>query len=88
MADRFPHLSAQNHPVFKQDQGEGRCFPISSKVFLYTPSHRVTPVVEHWLERERAQWIHHEESILEKRTDPSHERTFENKNVEKIQLVT
>ena len=28
-------------------------FPISSKAF-------VTPVVEHWLEREIAQWVHHE----------------------------
>ena len=24
----------------------------------------VTPVVEHWLEREIAQWVHHEGSIL------------------------
>ena len=23
----------------------------------------VTPVVEHWLEREKAQWVQHEESI-------------------------
>ena len=23
----------------------------------------VTPFVEHWLEREIAQWVHHEESI-------------------------
>ena len=23
----------------------------------------VTPVMEHWLEREIAQWVHHEESI-------------------------
>ena len=33
----------------------------------------VTPVVEHWLEREIAQWVHHEGSI----DDPSHhERTL------------
>ena len=38
--------------------------------FLYAPSHRivhntvfVTPVVEHWLEREIAQWVNHEGSI-------------------------
>ena len=31
-------------------------FPITSKAF-------VTPVVEHWLEREIAQWVHHEGSI-------------------------
>ena len=42
-------------------------FPINSKGFLYAPSHRqestyhtafVTPIVEHWLEREIAQWVH------------------------------
>ena len=46
-------------------------FPISSKgCFLCIIPHRithttafVTPVVEHWLEREIAQWIHHEGSI-------------------------
>ena len=27
-------------------------FPFSSKVFLYAPFHRITPVVEHWLELE------------------------------------
>ena len=40
---------------------------ISSKgSFIYIPSHRqafVTPVMEHWLERETAQWVHHEGSI-------------------------
>ena len=43
-------------------------FPINSKVFLYASSHIqdsryhafVTPVVEHWLEREISQWIHHQ----------------------------
>ena len=47
-------------------------FPNSSKVFFYMhhPTDRithttamVTPVVEHWLEREIAQWVHHEGSI-------------------------
>ena len=45
----------------------GLLFPISSKVFLYASSHIprtfITPVVEHWLEREIAQWVHHEGSI-------------------------
>ena len=25
----------------------------------------VTPVVEHWMEREIAQWVHHEQMLLE-----------------------
>ena len=44
-------------------------FWIAGTIILYASSHRqdnmafVTPVVEHWLEREIAQWVHHEESI-------------------------
>ena len=46
-------------------------FPISSKGFyMHHPTDRithtmafVTPVVEHWVEREIAQWVHHEELI-------------------------
>ena len=50
----------------------GLLFQISSKVFFYMhhPTDRmthttvfVTPFVEHWLEREIAQWVHHEGSI-------------------------
>ena len=46
----------------------------AARVLLYAPSHRqgialttafVTPVVEHWLEREIAQCVHHEGSISE-----------------------
>ena len=57
-------------------------FPINSKVLLYAPSHRrithttafVTPVVEHWLEREIAQWVH---PMKDRSDDPSHhERTL------------
>ena len=48
-----------------------RLFPISSKgSFICTIPQRiahtsafVTPVVEHWLELEIAQWVHHEGSI-------------------------
>ena len=40
----------------------GLLFPISSKASLYAPSqdstYFVTPVMEHWLEREIAQWVH------------------------------
>ena len=39
----------------------GLLFPISSKITHTTAF--VTPVVEHWLEREIAQWVHHEGSI-------------------------
>ena len=54
------------------------CSPISSKGFFYMhhPTDRithttafVTPVVEHWLEREIAQWIH---PIEDGSNDPSH----------------
>ena len=55
-------------------------FPISSKDSFICTSHRqdntafVTPVVEHWLEREIAQWVH---SIKDRSADPSHhERTL------------
>ena len=50
----------------------GLLFPINSKGFFYMhhPTDRithttafVTPVVEHWLEREIAQWVHHKGSI-------------------------
>ena len=50
----------------------GLLFPISSKgsFICITPTDRIThtaafatPVVEHWLEREIAQWVHHEGSI-------------------------
>ena len=46
----------------------GYSFRLAGRVLLYASSHRqttafVTPVVEHWLERERAQWVHHEGSI-------------------------
>ena len=43
-------------------------FSISSKGYFMctipqTGLHFVSPVVHHWLEREIAQWVHHEESI-------------------------
>ena len=48
----------------------GLLFPTSSKGYMHHPKDRithttvfVTPVVEHWLEREIAQWVHHEGSI-------------------------
>ena len=58
-------------------------FPINSKVFFYMhhPTDRiayttafVTPVVDHWLEREIAQWVH---PMNDRSDDPSHhERTL------------
>ena len=44
----------------------GYSFRLTARVLLYAPSHRqdntyhgiVSPVVEHWLEREIAQWFH------------------------------
>ena len=55
---------------------------LRARVLLYAPSHRqdntyttfVTPVVEHWLEREIAQWVH---PMKDRSDDPSHhERTL------------
>ena len=40
-------------------------FQLAAAVLLYALSHRQdTPVMEHWLERELAQWVYHEGSIL------------------------
>ena len=55
----------------------GILFPISNKGFyMHHPTDRkahtmafVTPVVEHWLEREIAQWVH---PIKDRSDDPSH----------------
>ena len=56
----------------------GLLFPISSKGYFYMhhPTDRiihttafVTPVVEPWLEREIAQWVH---SMKGRSDDPSH----------------
>ena len=48
----------------------GLLFVLEARVILYAPSHRIAhtttfviPVVEHFLEREIAQWVHHEGSI-------------------------
>ena len=47
----------------------GYSFQLTARVLLYAPSNRqdstyhslcVTPVAEHWLEREIAQWVHYE----------------------------
>ena len=50
-------------------------YRLTARVLLYAPSHRqdntafVTPVVEHWLEREIAQWVH---PMKNRSDDPSH----------------
>ena len=54
-------------------------FPINSKgSFICRITHTtafVTPVVEHWLEREITQWVH---PMKDRSNDPSHhERTLE-----------
>ena len=48
----------------------GYSFRLAARVILLAPSHRiahtsafVTPVVEHWLKREIAHWVHHKGSI-------------------------
>ena len=54
-------------------------FPISSKgSFMCHPTDRiihttafVTPVMEHWLEREIAQWVH---TMKDRSDDPSHHK--------------
>ena len=65
------------HRTIRIARDETRCrhmgysFRLAARVLLYAPSHRqdstyhglITPVVEHWLEREIAQWVYHEGSI-------------------------
>ena len=53
-----------------KDHSDGLLISISKKkVLLYAPNRIthttafVTPVVEYWLDREIAHWVHHEESI-------------------------
>ena len=48
----------------------GYSFRLEARVLLYAPSHHrqdgtafVTPVMEHWLEREIAQWLREESPI-------------------------
>ena len=60
----------------------GYSFQLTARVLLYAPSHSriahtmafVTPVVEHWLDREIAQWVH----PIKDRSDyqSHHERTL------------
>ena len=46
------------------DSERGNSFRLAAMVLLYASSHRQdTTWLEHWLEREVAQWVHHEESI-------------------------
>ena len=53
----------------------GYSFRLTARVLLYAPSHTqdstafVTPVVEHWLQREIAQWVH---PMKDRSNDPSH----------------
>ena len=60
----------------------GYSFQFAARVLLYAQCHRqnityysfVTPVVEHWLERETAQWVH---PMKDRSDDTSHhERTL------------
>ena len=55
------HFSFQ--PVLHDwyNEGCGMCYPVCGMVHIKEPF--VTPVVEHWLEREIAQWVHNEGSI-------------------------
>ena len=60
----------------------GYSFRLVARVLLYAPTHRqdntyhspVAPVVEIWLEREIAQWVHHKGSIRRTMSECSHQR--------------
>ena len=60
----------------------GLLFPINSKeIYMHHPTDRiahtmafVTPVVEHWLEREIPQWVHHTKDQSDNLSH--HERTL------------
>ena len=48
----------------------GYSFRLAARVLLYAHTKAfVTPVVEHWLERELSQWVH---SMKDRSDDPSH----------------
>ena len=55
----------------------GYSYRLTARVLLYAPSHRqdnhttafVTPVVDYWLEREIAQWVH---PMKDRSDDPPH----------------
>ena len=64
------------------ERGDPRPPRLTARVILYThPTYRIThatafdtPVVDHWLEREIAQWVH---PMMDRSDDPSHhERTL------------
>ena len=72
----------------------GYSYRLTARVLLYAPSHRqditysdvVTLVVEHWLEREIAQWVH---PMKDRSDDPSHhERTLLPRSYISLQCVT
>ena len=65
----------------------GYPFQLAARVLLYASSHRqdntyqdlwyTSPVMEHWLEREIAQWVHHEGSIQQPITSSVNALTLE-----------
>ena len=68
------------HSIYRKEtrcRHIGYSYQLTSRVLLYAPSHRqafVIPVMEHWLEREIAQWVH---PMKDRSHDPSHhERTL------------
>ena len=50
------YMASEIYLKYHSDSESGNLLPAHGLLF-------VTPVVEHWLEREIAQWVHHEESI-------------------------
>ena len=57
----------------------GYSYRLTARVLLYAPSHRqdntyhslcYKSVVEHWLEREIAQWVHHHEGSIQQPIAP------------------
>ena len=78
----YLRLYGVKHMVKDHSDSNGLLFSIDSKDFyMHHPTDRithttafVTPVVEHWLEREIAQWVH---TVEDRSDDPSHhERTL------------
>ena len=69
--DALNRFSLRLYGVEHMVKDIGYSFRLAARVLLYAPPHRqdstyhglFTPVVEDWLEREIAQWVHHEGSI-------------------------
>ena len=63
-------LTNKNERMFRDTPAEDKQ---QGFFYMHHPTDRITPVVEHWLEREIAQWVH---PMKDRSDDPSHHDTW------------